>query len=98
MKVYMTRSNADMTEGRGPMIPSLAFLHRAHAEEYIDQQPGVMGRKGKWSQDKYGDWDIVELNVLETPYNHTEALKQRALDKLFRNLSKEEAAILGYVK
>jgi hypothetical protein len=66
MKVYMTRKNADMNEGMGPMVNDVCFEHRDDAVKYIDRQQGVMGRKppsGKWSTEKYGDWDIVEIEV-----------------------------------
>lgn len=66
MKVYLARRNADMTEGRGPMLIDLCFLHRDDAVKYIDNQSGVMGRRFKWSEQKYGDWDIVELDVMES--------------------------------
>lgn len=63
--IYMTMRNADMTEGRGPMVQDLCFSGRELAAEYIDQQPGVMGRRGKWSEDKFGDWKIQTLEVLD---------------------------------
>ena len=50
MQIWQTYRNADETEGRGPMVPDLAFLHKEHAERYIDEQPGVMGRRAKWSR------------------------------------------------
>jgi hypothetical protein len=30
---------------------------------YIDSQPGVQGRRAKWSEYKFGDWEIRELSV-----------------------------------
>lgn len=65
MKIYLTKRNIDMTEGRGPMVNDIAFLHRRHAEEYIDTKEGVMGRKAKWSKEKYGDWCVQEIDVVE---------------------------------
>lgn len=32
MKIYMTKRNADMTEGRGPMVKDLCFSKRVFAE------------------------------------------------------------------
>lgn len=95
MKVYQTRRNADMNEGRGPMVPSLTFLHRKHAEKYIDDKPGVQGYKKKWSQEQSGDWDIKEIDVIE--YDVVEAegrllsVKAAALAKL----TSEEIEALG---
>jgi len=65
MKVYLTFKNADMTEGRGPMLPDRCFLKRTDAERYIDSMPGVMGMRAKWSKQKYGDWAIQEIIVEE---------------------------------
>jgi len=65
MKVYLTRRNRDMIEGMGPMVNDLVFLDRKKAEEYIDSKPGVMGMSGPWSTQEFGDWDIVELDVIE---------------------------------
>jgi hypothetical protein len=58
MEIYLVFRNSDMTEGRGPMIFDSAFLSKKKAEEYVDEKPGVMGRKMKWSERKYGDWEI----------------------------------------
>lgn len=71
MQIWQTYRNSDEIEGRGPMVPDLAFLHKEDAERYIDEQPGVMGRKAKWSQQKYGDWEIKAVKVHEsyTTYN-----------------------------
>jgi hypothetical protein len=95
MKIYQTYRNSDDIEGRGPMVPDLAFLHKAHAERYIDEQPGIMGRKGKWSQQEYGDWEIIEVNVIENEFDPAEykliKLRERALSKL----SEEEKKALG---
>lgn len=86
MKIWQTYRNADDIEGRGPMVPDLAFLHKEHAERYIDEQPGVMGRCRKWSQEKYGDWsikpiEIIDYDVIEEGVNKTK-LRLKALSKL----------------
>jgi hypothetical protein len=65
MKVYLTRRNIDMTAGCGPMVNDACFSTRRLAEEYIDFKPGIMGRKLKWSEGQYGDWDIEELEIDE---------------------------------
>jgi hypothetical protein len=61
--VFLTYKNADMTTGDGPMIPDRCFAFRAEAVAYIDSQPGVQGRRAKWSEYKFGDWEIRELSV-----------------------------------
>ena len=40
------------------MVFDSVWKNKKEAENFIDQQPGVMGRRQKWSQDKYGDWEI----------------------------------------
>lgn len=65
MKAYQAYRNSDMTEGRGPMVPDRIFLHKEHANAYIDKQPGVMGRRRKWSTEKYGDWEIKDVEIIE---------------------------------
>ena len=85
LKVYMARKNADMNEGRGPMVNDMCFQYRKHAEEYIDRQCGVMGRRppsGKWSQEEYGDWDIAEIEVHSSVPADKDALRKHALSKL----------------
>jgi hypothetical protein len=47
------------------MVPDKAFFHKKHAADYIDSRPGVMGRKGKWSEGENGDWTMKPVNVLE---------------------------------
>lgn len=98
MQIYQTYRNADETEGRGPMVPDLAFLHEKHAEKYIDAQPGVMGRRAKWSQIEYGDWKIKCVNVIDydivEEVNSREAIRQAALSKL----SKEEKEVLNLLR
>lgn len=95
MKVYVTRYNFDMTEGRGPMVNDKCFLHKKDAENYIDNQCGVMGIRRKWSEDKYGDWDVIELDVLEGPFNIEEDIKNKALAKLSEE---EKRVIIKYWK
>lgn len=91
MKIYLTKVNADLTEGRGPMVNDLAFVSREYAADYIDNMPGIMGRRAKWSKEKYGDWIIDEIEVREKPYDKNYELKLKALAKL----TKEERNILG---
>lgn len=57
--VYLVFRNADMTEGRGPMVfDKKVFSSFETAADYTDRQTGVMGRKAKWSEQEYGDWQI----------------------------------------
>lgn len=86
MKIYQTYKQSDETEGRGPRIPDFAFLYEEHAVRYIDSQPGIMGRRAKWSNEKYGDWSVEEIEVLDFDVieagQATARLKMKALAKL----------------
>lgn len=95
MKIYQTYRNSDDIEGRGPVVPDLAFLHKEHAERYVDEQPGVMGRRKKWSQLKYGDWHIKEIEVLD--YDVIEAGQEKVKRKMaaLAKLTPEEKELLG---
>lgn len=84
------------------MIPDLVFLHREHAEAYIDAQPGVMGRRAKWSErPQVGgvplcDWliklvDVIDYDIIGCELNRREELRRAALTKL----SSEEKKALG---
>lgn len=95
MKIYQTYRNSDETEGRGPMVADMVFLHKEHAERYIDEQPGVMGCRAQWSKQKYGDWeiktiDVIDYDVIEAGLKETK-LKIAALAKL----TTEEKKLLG---
>ena len=95
MKVYLTQKNADMTEGKGPMVNDLCFLNLKDAKDYIDKQSGIMGRRDKWSEKKFGDWIVLEINVFRNldeieVFKH-EKIKEKALAKL----TQEEKEVLG---
>ena len=94
MRIWQSYRNADDIEGRGPMVPDLAFLHKEHAERYIDEQPGVMGRRFKWSQSPYGDWTIKPIEVID--YDVTEeGIKKTKARMALAKLTDEEKEILG---
>ena len=89
--VYMTRREYDMTEGRGGMVNDLCFSTYELAAEYIDEQPGVMGRRAKWSTEKYGDWEIQKIEVL----NHLVTPEDREREKALAKLTEKERKLLG---
>lgn len=95
MKVYATYRNRDTVEGRGGMVIDKVFLHRKHAEDYIDEQPGIMGRKAKWSQEKYGDWTVETLEVLEYDVVEAKKRKENLREEALAKLSAEEKEVLG---
>ena len=95
MKVYMTKYNADLTEGRGPMVNDKCFLHWNHAARYINSQPGVMGRTAKWTDRKYGDWEIEEIEVIDYDILKEQERINREKKAALNKLSDYEKKILG---
>ena len=89
--VYMTRRNYDMTEGRGGMVNDLCFSTYELAAEYIDEQPGIMGRRAKWSTEKHGDWEIQTIEVLSNLVTPEDREREKALAKL----TEKERKLLG---
>ncbi len=77
------------------MIPDLTFLHKEHAERYIDEQPGVMRRKGKQSQLKCGDWEIIEVNVIEDEFDPEEYKLIKLRESALSKFSEDEKKALG---
>lgn len=97
MIIWQTYRNSDDIEGRGPMVPDLAFLHKKHAIDYIDAQPGIMNQEGKWSEQKYGDWKMKPVEVLEYDYMESERQKEELKTQALNKLTQEEKKILGLV-
>lgn len=58
--------NSDMTEGRGPMVMDSVWLDKQKANDYIDKQQGIMGRKLKWSEEDYGDWRVEMWETIDS--------------------------------
>ena len=50
----------------------------------IDKQPGVMGRRFKWSEIDFGDWKIQEFEVDDS--------------KSFEDVEKEMNAVRDFIK
>ncbi len=90
MQIWQTYRNSDETEGRGPMVPDLAFLHQPHAEKYINEQPGVQRLLGR-----RGDWEIKPVNVIDYDIVQAKASKEKIRQEALRKLSREEKEALG---
>ena len=76
--IYVVRQNADLTEGRGPMMPKAYFASQDDASEFALTLPGVMGtRQGV---------DVGAIHVHESLDEHPdwtiEKIRQTALEKL----------------
>lgn len=96
--IYGVYRNADDIEGRGPMVLDTLFINREDAVLYMDNQPGVMGRRQQWSRKRYGDWKLEELELIESAGDieglaelKQSRLRQSALSKL----TPEERAALN---
>ena len=95
MEVFCVMRNADFTEGRGPMRLDRIFLNRDDAVDYMDSQPGVMGRRAKWSEEKVGgDWRLEPKIVHEGKWAKEEADKEETR-KLLNRLSPRERELLA---
>lgn len=84
--VYGAYKNADMTEGRGPMVLDRTFSFEEDCNNYIDKQSGVMGRKAQWSRKRFGDWETKPIYVFESADEaekvYTEEIREKAMKKL----------------
>ena len=76
------------------MINDKCFCHKKDADNYIDKQPGVMGRREKQSQKEYGDWMVEEIEVIEGPYGPEEQ-KKEMIASAKKKLSPAELKALG---
>ena len=90
MKVYVTRRNADINAGSGPMVLDKIFLLKKSAIAYIDSQPGVQGRRAKWSDQKHGDWTYEEVEVFEGVYDPKVEHVQKILKEISDALTDEQ--------
>lgn len=98
---FATYRNADMTEGRGPMVLDKVFIKEEDANDYIYQQSGVMGRRPAEGEtwDEMGDWQIKPLNILEHLLDGVDYQRQQLLERAYSKLTKaEHAAIVEHVK
>lgn len=92
--VYLAQKNADMTEGRGPMITDKAFSRKEDAEAYIDYLPGIFGTKppeGGWSSRPHnGHWEVEELTVFESLGELEKESEEKAYKSAMKKLSTSE--------
>lgn len=93
--VFVVFRNSDFNEGRGPDMMDSIWITQEEASKYIDQQPGIQGRRAKWSQETHGDWYIKIMPLIKDCDSKfkidNEALKQKALAKL----TPQERKVLG---
>ena len=92
MMVYLTLKRG---ERGGPMVMDKCFLNNDHAVEYIDSQPGIDGVRKKWSEEKWGDWQIKEIEVLSYSGVDPEKEKEERRRQALLKLSDEDKELLG---
>lgn len=99
MEVFSTYRNSDPTEGRGPMVLDFTFSDREDAVSYIESSKDPYGRTRSWNGDRYGDWEIKPVRVLESlaevPEADAYAERQRIRKIALAKLSDEEKLVLG---
>jgi hypothetical protein len=93
--VYGLYYNSDMTEGRGPMLLHSIWDNWAECVKFMDKQTGIMGRKAKWSTQKYGDWRIEEHYIVSSEADMTEKQNHEIKQKALAKLTDEEKKALG---
>lgn len=83
--VWLALKNADMTEGRGPMVTIAAFNEQRDATRAVTGW-GVMG---------VGDGDVEPLLVYDSfnEYNEKKLMERR--NKALAKLTREDREVLG---
>jgi hypothetical protein len=85
--VFAVQQNADLTEGRGPMVNRALFIDEADAHEFSETLDGAMGSRSGIK--------VVPLQVYhrlsECPEFSRKHLRKKALAKL----TPEEIEVLG---
>ena len=73
------------------MLLDSIWASRALAEDYMDCQPGVMGRQERWSKSTSHDWEVRAFRVRYEKHDPIKIIREGALAKL----SVEEKGALG---
>lgn len=96
-QVYGVYKNADMTEGKGPMVLDRVYQERYDAEDFLKLQSGVMGRRPAEGEtwDEMGDWQIKPLDVLQTLNDGEAYQRQMARNRALAKLRPDEIEALG---
>lgn len=100
MQVWATYKNADMIEGKGPMVMDKVFLEEKDAHEYVDGQEGVFGRRAEhgWQNSDMGDWTVKPLFIMEHLQDGEDYERRMLLERAYSKLTKaEKAAIVDHV-
>lgn len=93
--IYIVYINADLTEGRGPMVQAAGsgyFTDEAEAWAFADTFSGVMGRRpqtGTWRNSHMGDVTVMQFNH----HNDEDFKKLREVEQEIRELNAKKLAI-----
>lgn len=103
--VYATYRNADMTEGRGPMVLDKVFADESDAHAYINGQKGVSDRHPtqfgltEWESSGMGDWKVEPLHIFETLADAEVKVFNDDLESAYKKLTPaEKVAIEAHVR
>lgn len=95
--VWVVKKQADTVEGKGGTV--LDSIWEADAEEqcaaYIDTQPGIMGRREKWSEQDHGDWTMEKVPLFNTTQDKADRDRAVLRRKALLKLSDAEKEALG---
>ena len=94
--VYAVYRNQDMIEGKGPMVLDRVFSLDFDADDYINKQDGVMGRKPEegWQKSPFNDWEVRPLTILEHVDDGPDYQRQRLIKSAYAKLSPAEKEAL----
>jgi len=96
--VWVVKKNADMVEGRGAMIFDSVWVDdREKVAEYIDSQPGYMGTREKFSEQKHGAWTMERVVLYYDSKQRTEEQLEQVREQALAKLSNTEKIALGLI-
>ena len=86
IKIYASMQNADLNEGRGPMVSRGYFTDKLDAEVFARTLQGVQG---------FGHGEVKEFEVFESLSENPKWTKAQAIDAAKAKLSNDELKVLG---
>ena len=98
LTAFQVLKQADMTEGKGGMVPVITFLDEEDAWKYTNGKAGVMGCRpssGSWRTERYGDWRVRSIQIFESLEEAGVVERAELREKALAKLTPEERAILG---
>ena len=93
--IHIVLKNADETEGRGPMIPVKYILNHDDAVAYIESRPDAYSRQRKWQGERYGDYELRTVPLLESLAEIEEYIPVDFKAQALAKLTDQEKKALG---